>query len=100
MAAALRVTAREGKVLVLGDYGASRADFEWTHLLHLELELIGSNASAGAWPEAVDLAVHGKLPLERLVSHRMPASEFIKGYELTKGKGEEVVKVVLEWGGE
>jgi L-iditol 2-dehydrogenase len=97
MAAAIQVTAREGKVLVLGDYGAGRADFAWGDLLHMEMELIGSNASAGAWPRAVDLAVNGGLPLGRLISHRMPARDYMRGYELTKGKEDGVVKVVLEW---
>ena len=64
--AALDVAAKEGKVLVIGDYGSARAGFPWNHLLHRELELIGSNASAGAWDEAVALAVSGEVPLGRL----------------------------------
>ena len=35
----------------------ARASFPWNRILLGELELIGSNASAGAWPEAVRLAV-------------------------------------------
>ena len=37
-------------------YGRGRAAFLWNRILHKELEIIGSNASAGAWPEAVHLA--------------------------------------------
>lgn len=97
LAAALRVAAREGKVLLLGDYGASRAAFAWSDVLHQELVLIGSNASAGAWPEAVNMAVQGGLPLDRLVTHRLPAEQFLQGYELTRDGRDGVVKVVLEW---
>jgi len=97
MQASLELAAREGKVLVIGDYGLGRADFLWNHLLHRELELIGSNASSGAWPEAVRLATQGALPLERLITHRFAAGRFAEGIELVKGRKAEVIKVVLEW---
>ena len=87
-----------GKVLVLGDYGLSQACFPWNHLLHRELELIGSNASAGAWAEAVRLATSGALPLDRLVSHRLPAASFEQAVELTR-RAPEVIKVLIEWEG-
>ena len=97
MAAALELAARQGKILVIGDYGSGRADFPWNHLLHRELELIGSNASAGAWPEAVRLATAARLPLERLVTQRLPAARFAEGVELVRSRRPDVIKVVLEW---
>jgi L-iditol 2-dehydrogenase len=93
----LEVAAASARVLVLGDYGEARASFAWNHLLHREIELIGSNASAGSWPEAVHLAVTGQLPLQRLVSHRFPATQFARGIQLMRGRTADVVKVVLEW---
>jgi alcohol dehydrogenase len=97
MQASLDLVQLCGQVLVLGDYGNTRANFKWNHLLHQEIDLIGSNASAGAWPEAVHLAVDGNLPLERLVTHRLPASHFTEGIDLTRSRRGEVIKVVLEW---
>jgi len=97
MSAALKLVAHEGKILILGDYGSLTADFPWNDLLHREIELIGSNASAGAWDEAVRLAVEEKLPLHRLVTHRLPAERFAEGMELVRSKRSDVVKVVLEW---
>jgi threonine dehydrogenase-like Zn-dependent dehydrogenase len=93
----LEVVTRCGRVLVLGDYHGARADFAWNHLLHREIELIGSNASAGAWPEAVRMATGGQLPLARLVTHRLPAARFAEGVELMRSHQADVVKVVLEW---
>ena len=61
------------------------------------MELIGSNASAGAWPEAVRLAVGGDLPLDRLVTHRLPSERFREGIELVRSRHSGVIKVVLEW---
>ena len=95
--ACLRLVAPCGRVVVLGDYGDACADFAWNHLLHQEIELIGSNASAGAWPEAVQLATEGGLPLARLITHRLPAARFADGVELVRSRRGDVIKVVLEW---
>jgi len=97
MAAALELAAPGGKVLVIGDYGDARADFPWTLLLHRELELIGSNASAGAWPEAVRLAADPSFPLARLVSARLPAARFAEAIGLVRSRTGDVVKVIMEW---
>jgi 2-desacetyl-2-hydroxyethyl bacteriochlorophyllide A dehydrogenase len=95
--ASLELAGLCGQVLVLGDYNGAQAGFEWNHLLHRELELIGSNASAGAWLEAVRIAIEGRLPLERLITHRLPINRFAEGVELTRSRRGDVVKVVLEW---
>jgi len=97
MQASLELVGACGQILVLGDYGSARAGFEWNHLLHREIEMIGSNASAGAWPEAVRLAIEGSLPLDRLVTHRLPAERFLEGIELTRSRRGEVIKAILEW---
>jgi threonine dehydrogenase-like Zn-dependent dehydrogenase len=80
---------------LIGDYGDGRADFPWNTLLHHELELIGSNASAGAWTRAVELAVTGKLPLERLISRRLPMASGVECVELVR-RSRDLVKVVME----
>ena len=95
MRASLDVAPCEGKVLLIGDYGDGRADFPWNTLLHHELELIGSNASAGAWTRAVELAVTGKAPLERLISRRLPLAAGVEGVELVR-RCRDLVKVVME----
>jgi threonine dehydrogenase-like Zn-dependent dehydrogenase len=94
--AALELAAPGGKVLLIGDYGEGRAGFRWNWMLHRELELISSNASAGAWGEAVRLAVGGSVPLERMVSRRLPAASFAEGIDLTRN-ARDVVKIVMEW---
>ncbi len=97
--AGLRLAGPGGHVLVVGEYADACASFRWNHLLLREIELIGSNASAGAWPEAVRLAVEGGLPLSRLVSHRLPVERFAEGIELVRSRGNGVIKVVLQWPG-
>jgi threonine dehydrogenase-like Zn-dependent dehydrogenase len=97
LAQALELAPPQARVLVLGDYGNGRAEFPWNRLLHRELELIGSNASAGAWDEAVWRATADDLPLERLVSHRLPPDRYDEALRLTASRDSGAVKVVLEW---
>lgn len=97
MELALRSTIRGGRVLVLGDYAGNCAAFPWNDLLHHEWSLIGSCASAGGWDEAVKLAGSAAIPLWRLVTHRLPASQFAQGIELTRQNRDNMIKVVLEW---
>jgi 2-desacetyl-2-hydroxyethyl bacteriochlorophyllide A dehydrogenase len=97
MRTALNVVGLGGKVLVIGDYGEARADFPWNLLLHRELQLIGSNASAGAWPEAVRLATDLGFPLARLVSARFPAERFAEAIDLVHSRRGDIVKVIMEW---
>jgi 2-desacetyl-2-hydroxyethyl bacteriochlorophyllide A dehydrogenase len=94
---ALQIINREGQILLVGDYRAARANFRWNVLLHREIELIGSNASAGGWNEAVRLAVEERLPLDRLISHTFPAAGFEEAFALVRSQGDDVVKVILEW---
>jgi 2-desacetyl-2-hydroxyethyl bacteriochlorophyllide A dehydrogenase len=95
--AALASVARCGHLLLVGDHTGERADFPWNLILHQEMELIGSNASAGAWPETVRLAISGELPLARFVSHRFPVADYAQAIELTRQRQNDVVKIVLEW---
>ena len=95
---AMHVAARGAKLLVLGDYGESHAAFLWNQLLHRELTLIGSNASADVWDEAVMLAIAGRVPLGQLVTHQLAVDAFAEGVRLTK-ESPDVIKVVLRWDG-
>jgi 2-desacetyl-2-hydroxyethyl bacteriochlorophyllide A dehydrogenase len=95
--ACIKLAAHDARVLVLGDYREARASFTWNTLLLNELELIGSNASAGGWNEAVALAVAGKVNPAKLITHRLPAESFQEGVELMRSRRGDVIKVVLNW---
>jgi 2-desacetyl-2-hydroxyethyl bacteriochlorophyllide A dehydrogenase len=95
--AALDIVRPGGRILVLGDYGQARASFTWNLLLHGEIQLTGSNASAGAWPEAVALLAGGGLPLEELITHRLPAERFAEAFALVRFRDSGAIKVLLQW---
>jgi threonine dehydrogenase-like Zn-dependent dehydrogenase len=84
-----------GTVVVIGDYGPACASFPWNTVLHRQAAIVGSNASAGAWPEALRLAP--RLPLARLVTHRFPAARYAEGMALVKARDPSVIKIVLGW---
>ncbi|MBI5724806.1 MAG: zinc-binding dehydrogenase [Planctomycetes bacterium] len=96
MTLSMDISAKMAKVVVIGDYGSNRADFPWNHLLHRELELIGSNASAGAWDRAVALAAGRKIPLDMLISRRFAASQFAQAVDLVR-TSRDAVKILLDW---
>jgi alcohol dehydrogenase len=97
LAAGLACLTHDARAVVAGDYGDAPASFRWNDLLHREITLTGSNASAGAWPEAARLLAEGQLPLARLVTHRLPAARYEEALALTSGHRGDVVKVVMEW---
>ncbi|MGB9587072.1 MAG: zinc-dependent alcohol dehydrogenase [Armatimonadota bacterium] len=95
--ASLELASVGARVLIVGDYENAMARFEWNKILHSELELIGSNASAGAWSEAVRTALESIIPLERIITHVLPADKFAQGISMLEDKSSNAVKIVLTW---
>ncbi len=86
-----------GRILILGDYEDARASFLWNDLLHREIHISGSNASAGAWLTAVRIALDGGLPLENLITHRLPYTRYAEAVRLTGQQKDQCIKVFLDW---
>lgn len=94
---ALQMGKSGGSILLLSDYGRARPPFRWDAVLHRELTVIGSNASAGGWTDAVRLATDSTFPLHRLITHRFPAARFDDAITMVKASRDDVVKVVMQW---
>jgi 2-desacetyl-2-hydroxyethyl bacteriochlorophyllide A dehydrogenase len=94
---AFDLTPRRGCILILGDYEDARANFFWNDLLHREIEIVGSNASAGAWQSAVQMAVNGNLPLDRIITHQIPYYSYADAIETADKRKSECIKVMMEW---
>ena len=97
--AAVELAGRSATVAILGDYGVAQAGFAWNAVIHRELTVVGSNASAGGWDEAVRIARTGALDLTRLVTHVLPVERYREGLDLVRSRDPAVVKVVLDWEG-
>jgi threonine dehydrogenase-like Zn-dependent dehydrogenase len=94
---AMNAAGHGAQILVMGDYAGDRASFSWNDLLHNELALIGSNASAGAWPEALQVATTNKLPLDRLVTHSFSIHQHNEGIQMGSAQRNACLKILLDW---
>jgi len=95
--AAASFGAQGAKILLIGNYEGFKPEIRLQEFLHKELELIGSNASEGAWPESVKLAVEGSLPLKRLATHCFPVESFEEAMKAARAD-RSAVRVMMLWG--
>lgn len=93
--ACLGLVERLGTMVIISDYGAARTPFPWNSVRLRQASVVGTDASAGAWPESLRLAA--RMPLARLASRYVPAARFAEGMALVKAKDPSIVKVVLAW---
>lgn len=91
------LTSLGSRILLLGDYGEQSANLNWLEVIHKELTIIGSNASAGAWSEATDLIQSKDLLFEKLITHNFPADEFCKAVNTARKPEFNAIKVLLHW---
>ncbi|HBC87032.1 MAG TPA: hypothetical protein DCZ94_08770 [Lentisphaeria bacterium] len=93
---ASKLGANGAKILLIGNYVEVRSEVILQEFLHKEFELLGSNASAGAWEEAVRIAAEGKLPLRKIVSGVYKAEDFEKAMD-TARNNRSSMKILLKW---
>ena len=60
-----------------------------------ELNIHGAHLSPNCYPIAIDMLAQGLLPMDRIVTHRLPLSEFQQGIDLVEA-GDRSIKVTLE----
>lgn len=60
-----------------------------------ELNIHGAHLGPGCYPVAIDMIRKGLLPMDRIVTHRLPLQRFQKGIDLV-AEGERSIKVTLE----
>jgi threonine dehydrogenase-like Zn-dependent dehydrogenase len=90
---ALTMVRRGGRIGVLGQ-GTGDSSFNTAVLSFLEVDLIGVRAhDHRIWHRSYDVLASGKVPLENLITHRLPMDEGARGFELMKHK--EALKVVF-----
>lgn len=90
--------ALEGHILLIGDYPETRVVVPWQTWLHHELEVTASNASAGAWPDAVRLGGLLGAELDPLVTHTVPLEKVHQGMDLMRGRDSGAIRVLVDWG--
>ena len=94
LADAIELVRPGGRVLLFGmDQKAAPVTRQYD-ITRREITVIGSFIQRTAFPKVVRILESGKLPVEKLITHRLPLSGFGQALELL-GKG-QAVKVILE----
>lgn len=81
-----------GTILVFGLNTVAAATVRPAEIVMNEIEIRGTYIAKGTFPLAVKILEKNLLPIEKIVTHRLPITEFEKGLELMKsGVGSKVV---------
>jgi threonine dehydrogenase-like Zn-dependent dehydrogenase len=62
---------------------------------HKELNIHGSSLSPFTYPVAIDMLAKKQLPMDQIITHELPLSEFQRGIDLV-ASGAESIKVILK----
>jgi L-iditol 2-dehydrogenase len=101
---ATRMARRGGKVVIIGgfDPGATKIALEWQRIQMSEIQLIPS-ASFAWWQldkeqgQVLELIGKGKLPVERLITHRFPLDRMNEAFACAQNKEQSgAVFIALE----
>ena len=104
---ALEITRPQGRIAVLGFPGRSEGpptwnplDSAWFYAKQLSLLAVGdvpAPALERNMGRLLQLMAEGRLPLERLLTHRVPWQALGQIYELASRKDKALIGAVLEW---
>jgi len=90
---ALRLIRKGGRIGILG-MGSGESSFNTAIISFREVEIVGTRAyDPKAWHRSYDVLASGRVPLERIVTHRLPLEEAARGLELMKRR--EGLKILL-----
>lgn len=85
---------KAGTIVVLGETAAEEIKLNWNDFLLKACKIIFSFGEVyDAWDMAVRLLASKRLELEKLITHKLPLSQYKRGFELLESK--EGLKVLL-----
>jgi threonine dehydrogenase-like Zn-dependent dehydrogenase len=93
---ACRLTASQGKVIVLGSFKTDEAPIPIVDMKFREIEVIGSQGHPRTFAPTLELIASGELPAARMITHRFPLDGAAEAFRLLSDRGDGVMKVVIE----
>jgi threonine dehydrogenase-like Zn-dependent dehydrogenase len=78
---ALNVTARGGRVLLFGMNIHARTEVAQSRITRDELTILGSYVGQDVFPDAIRLLEQGRIPFDRLITHRVGVEELADAIE-------------------
>ena len=91
----LDLLTRRGKFICMSVFKNSDVNADWSLIGDVkELQIIGGHLGPHCWPKAISMVSKNQLPLDKIITHKFPLSEFDKGIKMVV-KGSESIKVML-----
>ncbi|WP_018086712.1 zinc-dependent alcohol dehydrogenase family protein [Desulfurispora thermophila] len=89
---AIQIARRGGRILLFGQNQNARAEIAQNDITRNELTIMGSFIAKYTFPPTIKLIESGILPLEKLITHRLPLREIEQGFDaMRRGEAIEVV---------
>jgi 2-desacetyl-2-hydroxyethyl bacteriochlorophyllide A dehydrogenase len=93
----LRLVRKDGRIGILG-MGSGESSFNTAMLSHREIEMVGTRAyDPRVWHRSYDVLASGKVPLAKIITHRLPLEEAVRGIELMKHKAGLKILLTPNW---
>lgn len=91
---AVSVAKKGAHILLFGINQVGKVQLNQYPMIEKELTIHGTYIAKGTFPQAVRIIENKTIPIEKLVTHRMPLDDAMKGIELMQGG--QSLKVVIE----
>jgi 2-desacetyl-2-hydroxyethyl bacteriochlorophyllide A dehydrogenase len=89
---AVQTVRRGGRILLFGFNPAASPRIPQSVITRGEISVYGSYIAKNSFPRAIQLIEAGKLPLEKLVTHRFPLNEAVSAIEtMRRGEGIKIL---------
>lgn len=90
----IKLVRKGGSIILFGINEAYKVQLNQAPIVFNEINIYGKFITKGTFPDAISLIENNIIPIEKLVTHRLPIDEVKRGLELMKsGEG---CKVVIE----
>lgn len=90
---AVAVVRRGGRIVLFGMNSTARCDFKQYDITRHEVSIIGTFIANHTFPATIRLLESGRLPLEKLITHRMGLDGIPEGIKVMRGG--EAIEIVV-----
>ena len=60
-----------------------------------ELTIVGGHLGPYCWPKAIDMVANQELPVHKIITHKLPMEDYLKGIKMVLS-GKDSVKIMLK----
>ncbi len=89
------IAAPGARIAMTGLFAGEICDVNFDPLVVQEIAVLGCLGAPGMWPECIALHQRGLVRTDKIVTHRLPLSDFAEAIEISRGRRGGAIKVVL-----